>query len=793
MGPLHDVADQIGGRVRDLLRDGGFPHEISAAVFAELRAAPHVFVIDDLHWADEATLDLIRFLLRRIGSTPSLLVGTFRDDEIRSAAPLRAVLGDVARDPSASCLTLRPLSLSAIGAMIGARPFDAAELLAISGGNCFFVNELLAHDPGELPTTVRDAVLARTASLDHDARELLDLLACAPEAVPDRALPALGVGITPLRTLAETGLVQRSRRGILFRHEMGRLAVAGAIPPGGEVALHLRMIDALESIGMDDAAVLAHHAVEAGDTPRILRYSSLAGINAARSGAHTQAATFFETALTRGSPATAAEEAELLELLAAELYLTNRLQAAIAACERAIGLRERDNDLAGVGADHHALSLYEWYNANRAVAERHATTAVEVLEPSTDPVGLGHAYVAKAYLAFQASDLTTARVFHARAREVAAGVDDRALDARLAIVEAAAAYATGDASGRERILSVVEERFGFFDEIYSSGYSNLVYLDVEQRRLAEAAEVLEVSLPLTVERDIPICHTWQLGARGRLLLLRGDWDAAVADAEEVLDIDPAMLTRTWPHLVRGLVALRRGEPAASDDLDAAWALANRFGEPLRLLPAAAALAEQSWLHRKDDPRLADAAALLSRFSASEGIEWSSGDLLVWLRRAGIEVAVGDASSFAEPHRLVLSGDARGAAAAWGELNLPYDEALALVDAGRRDDAFRALELLDRVGADAVAARVRQDLRDAGVSGIPRRRRATTRANPAGLTARQVDVLRLLDEGLTNAELAQRLYISPKTADHHVSAILTKLGVDNRRDAAAAARRLGLGA
>ncbi|HET6952999.1 MAG TPA: AAA family ATPase [Acidimicrobiales bacterium] len=793
MGPLHDVAEDIGGRVRDLLGSGGFSHEISAAMFDELRAAPHVLVIDDLHWADEATLDLIRFLLRRIGATPSLVIGTFRNDEIGSTHPLHGVLGDVARNPNATCLRLCPLSISAIRTMIGSQPVDAAELLAITGGNCFFVNELLSHEDGELPTTVRDAVLARTAILDEDARELLDVLACSPEAIPDRALPALGVGILPLRALAETGLVERGRRGVTFRHEMCRLAVASAIPPGGEVALHLRMIDALESVALDDPALLAHHAVQAGDTPRILRYSSLAGIHAARTGAHTQAATFFETALTQGSPPTAAEQAELLELLAAELYLTNHLEEAIRTCERAIALRAGDHDLAGVGANHHALSMYEWYNANRAVAERHASTAIEFLEPSTDPVRLGHAYAAKAYLAFQANDLTTARLFHARARDIAAGVRDRALDARLEIMDAAAAYATGDGSGRARILSAIEDGFDQFDELYSSGYSNLVYLDVEQRRLREAAEVLEVSLPLTVERDTPICHSWQLGARGRLMLLRGDWDAALTDAQDVLDSDTAALTRTWPHLVRGLVALRRGGPVASADLDAAWTLANRFDEPLRLLPAASALAEQSWHHRRDDARLADAATLPSRFRASDGTEWSTGDLLVWLRRAGVDVVGGDTSSLADPHRLLLSGDPHGAAAAWAELDHPYDQALALVDTGEPDDTFMALELLDRLGADAVAARVRQDLRDAGVRGIPGRRRATTRSNPAGLTARQVEVLRLLGEGLTNAELAQRLYISSKTADHHVSAILTKLGVDNRRAAAAAARQLGLGA
>jgi DNA-binding CsgD family transcriptional regulator len=791
MGPLHDVADDVGGQVQRLLREGGPSHEIAAAMCEELRATPHVFVIDDLHWADEATLDLLRFILRRIATTRSLVVGTFRDDEIGPAHPLRAVLGDVARNPDATRLTLQPLSIAAIGAMIGTEPLDAAEVLQITGGNSFFVNELLVHESGHLPTTVRDAVLARIAELDTAAREVLDLLACAPEAIPDRALPALAIGMTPLRALAETGLIERSRRGITFRHELCRLAVASAIPPGGQIGLHLRMIAALESVGFDDAAVLTHHAVAAGDRQRTLRYASLAGIDAARTGAHTQAATFFETALTQGAPESAPEQAELLELLAAELYLTDRLDAAIDACERAIGLRARDHDLARVGGDHHALSLYEWYNANRAVAERHASEAIDALDPSTEPARLGHAYAAKAYLAFHTNDLATARMFHARAVDAAAGATDRALDARLEIIDAAAAYATGDESGRDRILTAVEQDFEHFDEIYSSGYSNLVYLDVEQRRLGDAAKVLEVSLPLTQERDIPICNRWQLGARGRLMLLRGGWDAAVADADEVLRGGAATLTRTWPYLVRGLVRLRRGEAGAGADLESALALAERIGEPLRLLPAASALAEQGWLLRRQDARIREAATLVSRFERSDGIEWSVGDLLVWLRRAGVDVGVSDLARLPEPHRLLLSGDPRAASDAWAQLEHPYDQALALVDSGAPDDAFAALELLDQLGADAVSSRVRQDLRDAGVSGVPGRRRATTRSNPAGLTARQIDVLRLLGEGLTNAELAQRLYISTKTADHHVSAVLTKLGVPNRREAAQAAARLGL--
>jgi DNA-binding CsgD family transcriptional regulator len=168
---------------------------------------------------------------------------------------------------------------------------------------------------------------------------------------------------------------------------------------------------------------------------------------------------------------------------------------------------------------------------------------------------------------------------------------------------------------------------------------------------------------------------------------------------------------------------------------------------------------------------------------------------VWLRRAGHRADPADPADpvgpVAEPHRLLLAGEARRAAELWDELSAPYDRALALVDSGEAADAFAALDVLDRLGADAVAAKVRRDLRARGVAGVPARRRATTRANPAGLTTRQVEVLRLLGEGLTNAEVAERLFISPKTADHHVSAILTKLGVPTRREAVRAARQLDL--
>jgi DNA-binding CsgD family transcriptional regulator len=340
-------------------------------------------------------------------------------------------------------------------------------------------------------------------------------------------------------------------------------------------------------------------------------------------------------------------------------------------------------------------------------------------------------------------------------------------------------------------LELLSTGYEHLDVIYSSGYSNLTYLDVEQRRLRSAAELLGFTLPMTIERDLPICRVWQLGSRARMMLMRGDWSDAVADADLVLTGPSAPLARTWPHLVRGLVALRRGD----DDLEQAWDLALRYGEPIRLLPAAAALVERSWLRGVADERLAECRALLAGASGA-GLEWARGELATWLRRLDADMGTGWAvdvapEAVAEPHRLQLAGQFDDAATAWARVSAPYDQALAMVEAATPESTRAGLDLLDRLGADQVAGKVRHDLRRGGATTIPSRRRRATRANPAGLTDRQVEILVLLAEGSTNAEIAQQLFLSTKTVDHHVSAVLSKLDVASRREAVRRGTALGI--
>jgi DNA-binding CsgD family transcriptional regulator len=799
LGPVHDLADQLGDAVRSSLREARQPHEIFSALFEHLRLHPSVLVVDDLHWADQGTIDLLRFVLRRIRVTGSLVVAALRDDEVGQSHRLRALLGDIARSADAVSISLRPLSIDAIRILAEDRSVDARWLREVTGGNPFFVVEMIDYDGAGIPRTVRDAVLARTTELTDDAWDLLHLLACAPEAIPDHLLVHLGIGLPPLRRLDDAGLVRRGHRGVAFRHDLCRLAITSTMPPGGEVSFHVRMLDALESSSSRaDPAVLAHHAAGAGDAIRTLRYATEAGRAAARSGAHTQAAAFFRIALDQPVLATPTEEAELLELLAESCYLIDHLDDAIAASEQAMMLRERNRDPAGVSTNHRALSVYQWYNANRPTAEHHADAAVSVLEAEpdlsteTDRAGLGHAFVTRAYLAMQASDLDGARTLLQRADEIRAqiGTDiDPSLSLRVRLIGAICDVLENRHGSRESTLSILDGSFEHLDEIYSGAYSNLTYLDVEQRRLRHANELLGYTLPLTVERDLPICYVWQLGARGRLKLIEGDWPEAIVDADIVLSGPSAPLARTWPHLLRGLVRLRTGGDADAD-LEEAWQLACRYAEPMRMLPAAAALVERAWLKGQADDRLETFRELL-RGTPSVGLEWARGELAAWLHRLDPTSELDVPGDLAEPYRLQMGSDFTAAAAQWATLGAPYERALALIDSGTADNTRAGLDILDGLGADEVAAKVRQDLRRGGATTIPSRRRESTRTNPAGLTNRQVEILRLLSDGSTNAEIAQRLFLSPKTVDHHVSALLSKLHATTRRDAVRRGGELGI--
>ncbi|MGX5696361.1 helix-turn-helix transcriptional regulator [Agromyces soli] len=826
LGPIGEVLEQLPN---DAGANASAP--VERRVVDAVAARPTVLVIEDAQWIDAASVEVLRHLVRRIDGLPVLLVLSFRDTEVGVGHPLQSLLGDLARTEHATRLELAPLSPAAVRELLGGRA-DAERVHEITGGNPFFVSEIARH-PGELlPATVRDAVLASATALGSDDLDTLQLIAVAPDGLDDRLLPPLGIDVPALRRLEATGLLVRTRRGVGFRHELARLSIAEAIEPGVEPLLHRRLLDAFELVGSRDAAILTHHAVAAADGPRVLRYATLAAAEATRTGSHTEAVAFLGLALEQlgDDPADTAartERARLLEELSTEQYMVSLLPEAVRSISSALRLREELGDADGIADAHNRRAIVEYYSARRRAAETHAELAVEAgggVEASAS------AQATLAYLAYRRHDLGGARALLAEAPEPRGLGDGSPAALRLSITEAASDLVSGRLASRGLLLlhaSTAIERS--LDEVGTTAYSNLSAIDIEQRRLREAEAVLAQSIPLTIERDIPICSQWQTGMRARLHLLRGRWTASAEDASTVIDEHGAPLALIWPHLVQALLGLRRGAAetgaaagvvsgtgtgAVDAHLDAAWRHAVELDESLMTLAVLAGFAERAWHTGSRDPRLDEADERLAAAATLPGTEWAIGELLVWLDRAergahprrvhGVAPPGGpgepgepvwtamDPDRIAEPHRLELEGRHGEAAARWHELGAPYDAAMAAIHGDDPEAAARALIALEALGVDASAARAREVLAARGIRSLPARGRSSTRANPSGLTNRQLDVARLVAQGLTNAELAEQLYISPKTADHHVSAILAKLGLASRRDVMRSAVELGLG-
>lgn len=744
--------------------------DVCEAAFAHLGAEPTLLVVEDLHWVDAASTDVLRFLCRRIESMPLVLLLTHRELEPQAAA--RALLAEgVCR------IELPPLSVEAIAELVEGTGLDPVRVHAATGGNPYFATEV-SREPGlPIPSSVRDAVLARTTTVSAADFEALQLIAASPERVSDTALPVLRIGYPTLQRLADTGLLEWGPDGILFRHELARRAIESTIPPGGVAHLHAQLLDALEQLGTVHPSVLTHHAVAARDSDRAVRHACAAAEDAIRGGAHTEAVAYYEIAKQHQVNAPARERAELLLALANEQYMVSRLRDAIASVNETFPLWTELGDDTGLATAHVAVGVYEYYSAHRQSAESHLGRAAEIAYGTGASTVYSEAQIHRAFLAFMRGDVSGTASLLADT----ASASDEELRLWNKVVSDSAALSTGEVDSRRRLLDHMETaRTLGFDELASTVYSQVASLDVEQGRYRAADRILDAGLPFTVERDIQICRHWQTAVRSRLHLTRGHWNGALEDAGAVIDADGMPIATLWPLLVTVLVPLRCGASFDIDEIENAWTLANQIDEPLRRLAVLTALAEISWMTGTEDARVTAAHTL-----DDDGTEWGSGSLAVWRARLGLPTQTGP---IAPPYRLSLDGRHADAARWWSDAGDPFASAMCWLDS---DEPARGVTMLDGLGAAGTADRARALMRERGCATVPQRPRPTTRVNPGGLTNRQLEVARLVAEGLSNSEIAKRLYISSKTADHHVSAVLAKLGMTSRREVLAQGVELGL--
>lgn len=597
LGPLLDIAAELGGELGKLVSAAAARHRLFSAFLAELDRgrAPTLAVIEDVHWADEASLDLLRFLGRRLGQTRGMVIATYRDDEVGPAHPLKLVLGDLATATAVRRLVLPPLSAEAVRMLAGGINLDPVALHRHTGGNPFFITEVLATGAPGIPSTVRDAVLARTARLSMAGRIALD--AAAVIGSPIECWLLTDVADTTTQTMEEciaTGMLRWEGAALVFRHELAREAVLQAIAPPRRIELHARVLAALRTANSPNLAQLAHHADEAGDRDAVLTYAPAAAERAASLRAHREAAAQYARTLRFADGLSLEERGALLEARSYECYLADQASEGVAACEAALDTWRQAGDRLREGDTLRRLSRLFWFSRRNVEAREAARTALDVLEAL--PVG----------------------------------------------PELAMAY---------------------------SNWSQLCMLawDTEEA-LAEAQSLFELTAP----RNLPLLN---------------------------------------------------------------------------------------------------------------------GELAFWLWRGGSHTSAPPGAF--EPFSLQIAGKWSEAAARWRAHGCPYETAWALADSGEESSLRLALDEFRRLGAAPAAAMIERRLRRMGARGIARGPRPTTRANPALLTRWETQILELIAEGRRNAEIADRLFLSSRTVAHHVTAILAKLGVDSRTEAAREAARLGI--
>ncbi|WP_328521129.1 helix-turn-helix transcriptional regulator [Kribbella sp. NBC_00359] len=785
LGPLIDIAAQL--EVDAMLpRD-----QLFAAILDALARQSTIALVEDLHWADDATADFLLYAGRRLDDLPAMLIATYRDDEIRSNATLTRSIGEFARLGVARRVSVGSLSESGVAALVAGSGLDPAEVFRQTSGNPFFVTECLAAG-SSTPGTIRDAVLARAALLPVHGRRVLEVasqLGLRFEA--DLLIEAGGADAGGVDDCVAQGMLMTFGTELGFRHELSRATIADEIPPIRRATVNRAILRALEQRRGIDVARLAGHAAAAYETERAFRYGLRAAQRAADLGAHREAVHHYRTALRFASPQPASERATLLGALAAECMVTDQMDEALTAAEESLQLWNEIGDPIKVGAAHIALEYIAWYLGRGDLALQHASDAVAVLEPHGPTVELGRALTGAGTFEVDTADPQHGIVTLRRALEIATSTGDPYGQSNtLNSIGWALAYYYGDVdSAVTHLEQSLQDALKYgFGHLSGRAYANLATVLVDNDRFDSADTVIADGLRHAEDHDLTLRWVCITSVLADVELRRGRWDDALADAWGVLQRAGTMAVGHIPALTTiGTITMRRGEPDAHSTLLEALQRAESAEDMQRIVPVTLALAEEAWLHRDLHSARSSIRNALSRNDKPLTVH-HRGHLTSWATRLGDphDVPAGTPSQIA----LEINGEWQQAAAAWCTLERPYEQALALIEVGTPTALTQAFDILDRLGARPAATLAAERLRSLGER-VPRGLRPSTRGNPAGLTSREVEVLQLVADGLTNAEIGARLFVSDKTVEHHVSRILGKLGVPNRREAAKTAQQLDL--
>ncbi len=791
-GPFRDMARRSDHLPADLEtapeRENLLGHLLD---LMERTLRPTIAVIEDVHWADDASLDVIRYLMRRMPSLPALLVLSLRDRELPEHHPLSALTSGPSDRPPL-LLRLQPLSPAAIAELAAETDLDAAYLHEVSGGNPFYVGQMLAASSTDIAESVRDTVLARADRLSPSGKDALRLLSVMP-AGADASLARMLFAEDPdaLHDAEGCGLLEVRDDRITFRHDLGREAIERSLTFGQRMALNHRVLEALVASNADRTS-LVHVARAAGDAARATEFAldvlrgELAPTN------HREVWTLSRIALEH--------TAGLDDLTIADLHMqaaeagrtTNNHSAGRDHAEEAVRILRAT----GAGSSELAQAWMLTATASASIGENErsahgfeqARRMLEALPPEPN--------LATCYCRLGAIAMITGR-HEEGSRWANLAIDlceehgwQQPLVCALG-VRGTSRSCRGDEGGfsdleRARELGAM---YGPVERHAINVYNSAVCL-LRWCRPIEAAPLIDEAERLAREHGFDHMVYRARIQQGIVLIMRGDVDAAERLLEELAAADArqAGAIRGSALAALGRIYARRGDPRAEGTIEQAWKMSLTTGEHQKVAVAGISKLELAWLERRDDEVRMLATRLLDVAERTGHLRLRA-EALRYLLRIGDDVEPFEGCPAA--YEAALSGNFGRAAALWDRAGQPYEYALELVESTDPSLAFEGLRTLDRLGATRTADLARLRLRSRGFASVPRGPRRANDGTVPVLTDRQFDVMELLARGLTNQEIADELFVARRTVDNHVSAILTRLDVDSRHDAVQEAEARGL--
>jgi len=792
LAPLYDILLQMGNDLSENSDDVTDRTAFFARFFHKLKTQKGIslIVFEDIHWADEATLDFIKFLARRITQLRCLFILTYRDNEIHSHHLLRNVLGQLPLD-SFTRLKLTPLSRQAVEKMAKEKGYKGEDVYSISGGNPFYVNEILAsYSPG-VPDNIKDSILSVYNRLDEKTKQLWQILSVLPTGLEIRYLEKMEPSFTAaIESCLESKILISEKEFIFFKHELYRRTIEASLSPLVRMALNKKIIDLLKESFEQRREIerIIHHAKNANEYEVIVKYAPLAARQAASVGAHIEASKLYLTAIENYQGKDSDTLIQFYEAYAFECYLTGQIKEGVIYAEKSLNLLMKKNEVEKICNCMKLLSWLWWFDCNRKKAETYATRPIEMLTgPSSRIKAMAFSHLGR--LKMLSDEKDECLFWSEKATTMAKELEDEEI--LCYTLNSEGTMLAKSESSRQKGLELLQQSMDIalknnHDEYAGHVYCNLGSNAVVMKDYRFAKKYLEEGIQFCDDRDISLGTKYLLAYKARIGLETGDWNEAYRIANNLIENEnQTLVVRLVALVVVATIKMRRGHSDVLPLLLEAKDNALKTLEPQRIIPVMAALLEYEWITGNN---LIEKAILDDVMNIIEprGIIYENSAFAFWLLKARTQKV--QLREFFDGYKVDNPATALNASYLWKQLGCPYEQALALFEGGE-DDKRKAIEIVHNLGADAVYEKMKLEMRRSGIKSIPRGIRKSTQSNSALLTGRELDVLQLLNEGLQNKEIAFRLFISAKTVDHHISSIFFKLDVNSRAKAVQQAVRL----